>query len=116
MFVCEQCGAQTPEEDAHRHLGRLLCDDCCMEALSPAKSCDPWATYTASRLPEQQLNPRQERIMELLRGRGQATAGELGRAAGLDQAALERELAALRHMELLRAAPDGAGGKVFKPF
>jgi hypothetical protein len=116
MPVCDQCGAGAQADDAHRHLGRVLCDDCYMDALSPAKSCDPWAIYTASRLPEQDLNPRQERIMELLRSRGRATARELGRAAELEGAELERELAALRHMELLRAAPDGEGGKVFEPF
>ena len=26
---------------------KKLCDDCYMDALSPTKTCDPWAVYTA---------------------------------------------------------------------
>ncbi|MCB2187366.1 MAG: hypothetical protein KQJ78_13165 [Deltaproteobacteria bacterium] len=116
MPLCDQCQATTDPDELHEHAGRMLCDDCYMDALNPAKSCDPWATYTASRLPQEMLNPAQEAILELIRRQKAATLTELRQATGLDQTQLERELAALRHMEKLRAAPTPGGGKVFREF
>ncbi len=116
MPLCQKCNTETDAQDLHEHAGRMLCDDCYMDALSPAKSCDPWATYTASRLPDQELNPRQEKIMALIAEKGRVPWGELAGATGLERADLEREIAALRHMELVRAAPDGQGGKLLCRF
>jgi hypothetical protein len=103
-------------EDAREHGGRSLCEDCYMDALSPARSCDPWAVYTASRLPEQIINPAQEAILGVIDAKGQATAQELMDGAGLSLKELEREIAALRHMEMVRASPAPGGGKVFLRF
>ncbi|RJX35192.1 MAG: hypothetical protein C4525_04570 [Desulfarculus sp.] len=109
MSVCESCKATVEPEDIHEFAGKILCDDCYMDALNPARACDPWAVYTASRLPEQTLNPAQEKIMALIHDQGRALPAELMQAAGLDEAGLKRELAALRHMELVRGEklPDG---------
>ncbi len=116
MPTCDKCQMQIAEEDAHQHAGQLLCDDCYMDALSPARTCDPWAVYTASRLGGQELNPAQEAILRLIQEQGQATLEEMQQASGLGPRELEREIAALRHMELLRAEPAPGGGKVFKRF
>lgn len=109
MPVCESCQATVEPEDIHEYAGQNLCDDCYMDALSPARSCDPWAVYTATRLPEQELNPAQEKILALLQKQGRALPAELMQATGLDNNGLQRELAALRHMELVRGEklPDG---------
>lgn len=113
---CAKCGCQVDPEDARQVNGRDVCEDCCMDLLSPAKACDPWATYTASRLADQTLNPQQEVILQLIARKGPVTMAELLEATGLQPAALEREMAALRHMERLRAAPTPGGGRVFLGF
>ncbi len=113
---CERCQAEITPDEAHEHAGQVLCDDCYMDALSPARTCDPWATYTASRLGEQTLNPTQEKIMATIEEKRRATPEDLIQATGLDWPELERELAALRHMELVRATPVPGGGKLFCRF
>ncbi len=113
---CARCQAEMDADDAREFAGQQICEDCYMDALSPAKSCDPWATYTASRLGEQELNPAQQKIMDLIASQGQVTAQELLAATGLKPKALEREMVALKHMELLGAQPAPGGEKVFVRF
>ncbi len=115
-MLCKKCQRPLEPEDAREHAGSLLCEDCYMDALSPARTCDPWAVYTASRLSEQTVNPAQEAILKMIDRQGQATAQELMAAAGLSPKELEREIASLRHMEMIRAAPVPGGGKVFRRF
>lgn len=115
-MICERCQTEMEPEEARDFAGRNLCEDCYMDALSPAKTCDPWATYTASRLDHQELNPTQQAVLELVARQGGATAGELMRATGKSWPELERDVAALRHMERMRAAKTADGGKVFKLF
>lgn len=101
MPVCASCQSKVPEDELHDYAGRLLCDDCYMDALSPAKTCDPWATYTASRLTNQELSPAQESVLMVLKKLGQANMEQLLEGTGLDQKQLEREIATLKHMELV---------------
>jgi hypothetical protein len=115
-MTCAKCGCVLEPEDARQVAGRDLCEDCYMDALSPPKACDPWATYTASRLKDQTLNPHQEAILGLIAQQGPVTLDQLLAVTGLKQVELEREMAALRHMELLRATPAPGGGKVFLGF
>lgn len=113
---CAKCGCQVEPEDLRQAGGRDLCEDCYMDALNPPKACDPWATYTVSRLKDQGLNPNQEAILGLIGKEGHVTMEQLLAATGLKQVDLEREMAALRHMELFRATPSPGGGKVFLGF
>lgn len=113
---CEKCNQEIANGDEHNHAGCVLCDDCYMDVLSPAKSCDPWAVYTATRLGDQSLNQVQEKIMALLKSKGTVTPKELMAAAGVDEKEFKRDMASLRHMELLRGSPDGKGGVVYKLF
>jgi predicted transcriptional regulator len=87
-----------------------------MDVLTPPKGCDPWATYTATRLKDQALSPAGEKIMAVVRDRHPVRLGELMEATGLERAALEREMATLRHMELLTAVQLPDGDKGFGPF
>jgi hypothetical protein len=104
-------------EDAREHGGTSLCENCYMDALSPIRTCDPWAVYTASRLPEQIISQAQKAILDVIDDRqGQATAEELMAGTGLNLKELEREIATLRHMKKLRAAPTPGGDKVFLRF
>ena len=51
--------------------GQVLCEDCYMDLLSPAKACDPWAVYSAKTFLKNDssgpnLTPVQQRILEIL--------------------------------------------------
>ena len=110
MLTCERCQAEMEEDEVREYAGQKICEDCYLDALTPAKSCDPWATYTASRLPEQTLNPVQDKIMTLIGRQGRATPGELMEATGLGWDDVLREIASLRHMEKIRGdrMPDNS--------
>ena len=105
--VCEVCGKEIEEQQSYQYLGKVYCEDCYMDILSPPKACDPWAVYTArSSLQGQDkfsvLTPVQHHIADYVKRTGGATAEEI--MDHLDMTGLEfkREFAALRHMEVLR--------------
>jgi DNA-binding MarR family transcriptional regulator len=78
-----------------------------MDALSPTRTCDPWAVHSAKQLGDKtgglQTNPVQTKILEILAETGGIEPGDLARRLGMTPVDLERETAALRHMEKLRA-------------
>ena len=104
--MCDKCGAQIPEGDERDHYGKILCEDCYMDALSPTRTCDPWAVHSAKQLGDKtgglQTNPLQKRILEILAETGGIEPGDLAARLGIKSTELERETAALRHMEKLR--------------
>jgi hypothetical protein len=105
--VCEKCAKKVEEQQSYKHLGRVYCEDCYMDILSPPKACDPWAVYTArSSLQGQDkfsaLTPVQRRIADYVKGRGDATAEEIMGDLNLTEQEFKREFAVLRHMEVLR--------------
>lgn len=107
MMNCDRCGTSVGEQDAHEHHGQTLCDDCYMDALSPARSCDPWAVYSAKRLESSgsqglELNNTQKRIVEFLMEVGEAEPETIWRQLEIDPDTFKRETAALRHMERTR--------------
>jgi hypothetical protein len=116
MTACAQCQSNVADDELHDFSGRMLCDDCYMDALSPAKTCDPWATYTASRLTNQELTPAQESVLMVVRKVGQANQAQLLEGTGLTLKELEREIATLRHMELVQGALTAEREKVLKLF
>jgi len=77
-----------------------------MDALSPARTCDPWAVHSAKRLEESgaggQVNEVQARILDILMETGGIEAKDLAERLQLKPSDLEREIAALRHMEKIR--------------
>ena len=44
---CDRCSAAVQEGEEREHHGEILCEDCYMDVLSPAKACDPWAVHSA---------------------------------------------------------------------
>lgn len=104
---CARCGVSIAEGDGCEHLGRVLCEDCFMDALSPAKTCDPWAVHSAKTFGRSQaggfeLTEVQRRILAILGETGGVTPAELAERLNLTPADLERHIAALRHMEKVR--------------
>jgi hypothetical protein len=111
---CDMCQAEILAGDEHDHLGRILCEDCCMEALSPMKTCDPWAVYSAKSFEQHMggdstLNPIQKEMVAILEETGGLTPQDLLSRLGakLSVEDLQREFAALRHMEKARAEKRG---------
>lgn len=105
--ICGKCTAPVEAAAAREYVGRTLCEDCYLDALTPAKACDPWAVYTARSLKDPEgkhfLTPRQQRLSDLVQERGELSFPEAAQALGLTEEELRREFATLRHMELLRA-------------
>jgi hypothetical protein len=112
---CDACQTSIAPGDERKHLGQTLCEDCYMVALSPMKACDPWAVHSAKRYEklgggERKLTARQDEILQILATEGPMAPtdlqAKLSRPMPLEK--LEREFAALRHMEKARAARQGA--------
>ena len=111
---CEQCQQDIPAGQEHDHLGKTLCEDCCMEALSPMRTCDPWAVHSAKSFEKHggsapDLTPGQSKILLILKEKGKMTPadllGEMG--GGLTMDDLQRDFSALRHMEKVRGEKQG---------
>lgn len=105
---CAKCREEIAPGEQREHLGQMLCEDCCMDALSPAKACDPWAVHSAKTFESAQggaaqLNDRQKRILAILEETGGLEPAALAERLDFGGPDLERELAALRHMEKVRA-------------
>ena len=104
---CDKCQTQIPENEAHEHCGQSLCDDCYMDALSPARSCDPWAIHSAKRLEASgsqglQMNETQLRIVDFLQNAVEAEPAAICKGLQISEDEFKRETAALRHMEKIR--------------
>jgi len=110
---CQKCNSNVSEMNSHDHYGQILCDDCYMDALSPARSCDPWSVHSAKRLEASgghglPLNEIQERIVRFLKDVGEAEHATICQQLRIEPGTLQREIAALRHMERVRGKPkDG---------
>ncbi len=115
---CEQCNADIEQGDEREHLGRVLCEDCYMDALSPLRTCDPWAVHSAKSFEAHTgaaaaMTPLQKEILGILKETGGVEPAVLLERLDnkLTQAQLEREFATLRHME--KARGEKRGDKVF---
>lgn len=107
MATCDRCGGPIEEGEGHTYANQTLCEECYMDALSPVRTCDPWAVHSAKTLSRQSrgevaVTPKQEKILDVLRETGGADFSTVAERAGLSPTELEREVAALRHMEKVR--------------
>jgi hypothetical protein len=71
---CDRCSQTIDPNEAQEHFGQNLCEDCYMDALSPAKTCDPWAVHSAQSLAKSKggtldLSDIQQHILRILKGR-----------------------------------------------
>ena len=106
---CDRCDGQIERGDETEYLGQKLCEDCYMEVLSPVKTCDPWAVYTAKSMSGDgsALTKLQENILAVLRETEGIEPEPLAKRLGLKLSDLQREMATLRHMEKIRASMEG---------
>jgi hypothetical protein len=114
---CDRCESLIDGGDEREYAGQMLCEDCYMEALSPVKTCDPWAVYSAKSMigSDPSLTTLQEKILAVLRETNGIELEPLAKKLGLNIDELQREIATLRHMEKLRAVMDG-NRKLFRPW
>jgi late competence protein required for DNA uptake (superfamily II DNA/RNA helicase) len=106
---CERCQTELPENESASYQGKLLCEDCCFDLMSPPKTCDPTAvspTLNVRRELGQKgtegLSELQRKIYNLVVERRRISKENLIAALALTPAVFEREFAVLRHCELLR--------------
>jgi len=109
---CKRCKETIAKGEQRQHHGQIVCEDCYMDLLSPARTCDPWAVHSAQTFARKsggslELTEIQKKILEIVKEPGGAEPG--GAEPGviverlqIKPADLEREVAALRHMEKIR--------------
>lgn len=72
---CHKCKISIAKGDEREHNQEILCEDCYIDVLSPAKFCDPWADYAAKsfieRNPNMELNAGQSKIIAVLKELGE---------------------------------------------
>jgi hypothetical protein len=115
---CDRCDSIIEEGEEREYSGQKLCEDCYIDALSPLKTCDPWAVHSAKSLERQTgapsaITPLQAEIL-----RGIEQSGPIEPAALIEKLdgkitlpQLEREFATLRHMERVRG--EKRDGKIY---
>jgi hypothetical protein len=106
-MTCEKCGDAIEKGEQRELHGQILCEDCYMDALSPPRSCDPWAVHSAKSFMKEGgkdpgLNPTQVKILEILSESGGVEPKILVERLQIKPSDLEREIASLRHMEKVR--------------
>jgi len=104
---CDRCGTAISENEKMEYQGQTLCEDCYMDALSPAKTCDPWAVYSAKSFQKKdaakvELTEIQANLLQILKETGGAEPEVLAKKLNISLSDLEREIATLRHMEKVR--------------
>ncbi len=111
---CDRCKKTIESGNGRNHLGRTLCEDCYMDALSPSRACDPWAVHSAKSFEKHSggtgsLTPIQSEILRLLKEAGGMEPPVLLQQLGVELTLkeLEREFATLRHMEKARGEKRG---------
>ena len=106
-MLCDRCGEHIPDGEEIEYFGQTLCEQCYMQALSPARACDPWAVRSAQSLSQlgesySRLSETQTRILQVLKETGGAERDVIAERCEMTLPELERELATLRHMEKVR--------------
>ncbi len=103
---CHRCKGIIPDGEENDLHGQILCEDCYMDLLSPPKMCDPWAVHSAKSFGKNknglEVNPVQQKIIDTLKDKGLQDPKSLAEILQIKESDLERELAALRHMEKVR--------------
>jgi hypothetical protein len=115
IVKCNRCGCEVPLDNSYQHLGETLCEDCYIDVRYPAKACDPWAVYSATRSREsaglegtEGLTEQQKIIYEFVKEKGKVTREEILVNFNLKDAELQTNLATLRHCELVKGRKEGS--------
>jgi hypothetical protein len=106
---CDKCGIAILAGEERDYHGKTFCEDCYMIALSPIKTCDPWAVHSATNFEKfagdtKQLTEVQSAILRILKSYGSMEPTTLLEKLGsnMELADLQREFSTLRHMEKVK--------------
>ena len=106
---CEHCQTELPENEATPYQGKMLCEDCCFDLMSPPKTCDPIAVSSTLNVRKELgqngtegLSELQRKIHNLVVEKGKISREDLMATLGLTPESFEREFAVLRHCELFK--------------
>lgn len=118
-MICERCKETIPEgDDVFDHYGKKLCEDCYIGAVQPTRSCDPTAVHSATvtrkllgQTGAEGLTPLQKRIYDHIKENGKILREELMSSFELPPWEMEKQMAVLRHCELIRASKEN--GKIY---
>ena len=104
---CDRCEENIEEGEERELHGQTLCEDCYMDTLSPAKTCDPWAVYSAKSFSKEdgsnvKITETQSKILQILKETGGEEPRIISERLQIKPSDLEREIATLRHMEKVR--------------
>lgn len=109
VMKCNRCDREIPESESYEYFSEVLCDDCYLDIKFPAKACDPWAVYSATRTRESSglkstegLTELQRAIYEFIRDKGKVTRGEVMENFNISEGELKTQVAVLRHCELAK--------------
>jgi len=103
---CQRCGEQIEAGEEMECYGQIICEDCYIRALSPARACDPWAVRSAQMLAQQ--SDGQEALTERQTAILRALVEVIANMVGLNMFEFQREFATLRHMEKARGEMRGS--------
>lgn len=111
---CDRCENTIAANEENIHQDKILCEDCYMIALSPIKTCDPWAVHSAKNFEKyagdtKQLTEIQSAILKTLKNAGSLEPSELLEKLGsnMELSELQREFSTLRHMEKVKGEKQG---------
>ena len=111
---CKRCHREVSNGQSYEHLGETLCEDCYIDIRYPAKACDPWAVYSATRSRESSglkgaegLTDLQKAIYEFVREKGKMTKEDIMKNFNLTEPEMQTQLAMLRHCELVKGHKEG---------
>ena len=110
-MICPRCQEEIPKGDEKEHMGQTLCEDCYVEAIDPPRTCDVAAVHSAKLARKQAgqvgtegLTEQQKEIYDYVKANGKVTPEDLAKRFQLKQWQLEKQIATLRHCELLKGA------------
>lgn len=111
---CERCGVQIVEGESYNFREKVLCEDCYIGALQPPQSCDVAAVHSAKKHREisgqsgtEGLTDLQKDIYNIIKRQGKLTRQELMKQFKLQEWELEKQIAILRHCELVKGRKEG---------
>ena len=111
---CSRCGTEVSEDEAYSYQGQTLCEDCYIDAISPDRECDPWASYLSAYERKgaglkgvDGLSEVQKKVYQFIKNSGRATREEIMAQFDLSAADMVPQLKVLMYAELVKEHSEG---------
>jgi predicted HTH transcriptional regulator len=107
---CARCKQPIPNGEECNYYGKVLCEDCYIQAIEPLRTCDVAAVHSAKthramlgQTGTDGLTELQKNIFEYITKQSKVTKAELISTFDLSALALDKQISILRHCELTKA-------------